>query len=230
MFDCVKRVPVFLPGWGQGKESMEGFRRYFPEVECVFLDLPGFGKIPLEKKMTTQDYVDYVHDTLKKQNVSPSVFIGHSFGGKVATYYALRYPVPLVLLAPSIVPPKKTLLYGVKKCLYPLFKEAKNLGYIEQMPFFLKGSLDYQNSSGFLRETFLSVVHDYHYQRIKEIKKEVVLIGFEKDKAVRPKRLLLAKKIAPSIERIIFPGDHFGYVQHLGEISNIIRRIGEMPL
>lgn len=92
------KVPILiLHGWAStmtGKRysdfvhilKKEGYTVYAP-------DLPGFGSEKLSKNpMVLDDYVSFVHSFLSKRKIGKVILIGHSFGGRIAAIFAVRYP------------------------------------------------------------------------------------------------------------------------------------------
>jgi len=75
------------------------------QVRCVALDLMGFGdsaKPQIRYDIATE--VQFVHEFVATQNLKNFYIMGHSFGGWVASAYALAYPhlvKGLVLAAPA---------------------------------------------------------------------------------------------------------------------------------
>lgn len=71
--------------------------------KVITFDMRGFGKssLPNGKYSHTED----LHELLKELKVENAKIVGHSFGGEVATEYALKYPNEvnsLVLISPSL--------------------------------------------------------------------------------------------------------------------------------
>ncbi|MDA0209976.1 alpha/beta hydrolase [Desertifilum tharense] len=76
-----------------------------PEFHCISLDLLGFGdsgKPDMRYDIAIE--VDFVQQVVKALNLQQFYIFGHSFGGWVASAYALKYPqavLGLVLAAPA---------------------------------------------------------------------------------------------------------------------------------
>ena len=110
-------VILFLHGWGQNKEMM------FPLIEelknkykCVILDLPGFGESVFLGEKTIEEYVVNLRMFLEKENLLPKYIVGHSFGGKLAALYYLKYKdvVNLTIISSPLLKPKRTMKYYLK--------------------------------------------------------------------------------------------------------------------
>src|SRR5918992_2883263 len=81
---------VVLHGWGGRIESMAPVISCLaPSFRVVAMDLPGFGESPVPRGVWgTPDYAAYVRDVLGDEGIEKAHFVGHSFGGKVASYLA----------------------------------------------------------------------------------------------------------------------------------------------
>src|SRR5690242_12906249 len=118
----MKQYPlVILHGWGLSAERfgplMEELKKQHMRVYAP--DFPGFGKAEMpDKPWHLADYVGFLHDYLRRQKLGKVVFIGHSFGGRVALRYQAVYPEEVAALvltgAPGFTPvPKKKLMLFV---------------------------------------------------------------------------------------------------------------------
>ena len=77
---------VILHGWGSNKEIMkQAFQNQFLNYRQTYLDLPGFGGSSNDMILTTEDYAYIVRLFIKAIGLKPTIIMGHSFGGKVAT-------------------------------------------------------------------------------------------------------------------------------------------------
>jgi len=78
---------LFVPGSGRGKQAWFYQARYFKGSEAIAL--PGH---PDGKPCSSVDeYVEWLHDYIRKQGYKDVVLVGHSLGGAVAQLYALKY-------------------------------------------------------------------------------------------------------------------------------------------
>jgi len=67
-------------------KKLRGFNILIP-------DLPGFGRGPKLKTYDLDSYVNWLHEFIKKQNLTrPPILLGHSFGSIVSAAYAKAYP------------------------------------------------------------------------------------------------------------------------------------------
>ena len=96
---------VLLHGWGQNIEMMQMLGEPFKkDYRIIAVDFPGFGLSEEPKEeMFVIDYVNLVHELLKKLKVKKTILVGHSFGGRVSVKYASMYDVEkVILLSPAL--------------------------------------------------------------------------------------------------------------------------------
>ncbi|OGK17850.1 hypothetical protein A3G67_02890 [Candidatus Roizmanbacteria bacterium RIFCSPLOWO2_12_FULL_40_12] len=97
---------LFIHGWGGSRESLRKLAESVSQkYKAVLIDLPGFGRSENpDPSWGIDEYTAIVARFLQKQRLSPVYVFGHSFGGTLALYLAVRYPKlvkKLVLCAPS---------------------------------------------------------------------------------------------------------------------------------
>ena len=106
-------ILLFLHGWGQNKEMMMPLAKQLEKkYTCIFIDMPGFGNSEFNNEKDIDEYVKTIHDFLcYKLYITPKYIVGHSFGGKVAIGYHLRYGVKgVVLIASPVLKPTSVIL------------------------------------------------------------------------------------------------------------------------
>lgn len=217
-------VVLLLHGWGQNKEMM------FPVVEnlkdkfmCVVMDLPGFGETPFDNSLNIEEYVDNLREFLINNNIAPKYIIGHSFGGKVAVHYYLKYKDidKLVIIASPLLKPKRGLKYYYKIYKYKLKKKFK----IKEEN---AGSSDYKNCKQDMRRFFVNVVNTHYNKDVKNINIPVLLIWGNKDKQVPLNKAKELNKKMKYNKLVVLEGDHFAYLENIEltklYICNFLRR------
>ncbi|NJP05106.1 MAG: alpha/beta fold hydrolase [Chloroflexaceae bacterium] len=101
------QVALLIHGWSS---SWYALSCLLPVVSrrfaCVAVDLPGYGNSPPSPKCVSMaDYADLLAKLIRTITDRPVVLIGHSMGGMISIYLALRHPVlveRLVLICPTI--------------------------------------------------------------------------------------------------------------------------------
>lgn len=210
-----KSVLLVLHGWGSNKEIMkQAFSKTLPEYKHIYLDMPGFGKSNNEMILTTEDYAHIVQLFLNALNVTPTIAMGHSFGGKVSTL--LNTPCLVLLSSAGILTVKP---WSVKVKI-ATFKLLKPLGMKKIRELFV--APDAQGMSHEMYETFKNVVdEDFEVSFAKSKSKALCFWG--KEDTATP--LYTGEKIADLIEDSTFyplDGDHFFFLQHKDFIAQTI--------
>lgn len=210
-------VILFLHGWGQNKEMM------FPLIDelknnyrCILIDLPGFGKSEFNGSKNLEEYTVYLRNFLECRNIIPRHIVGHSFGGKLALNYYLKYKDinSLTFIASPILRPKRGIKYYLKIYAYKLMKRLK-------INTCKKGSEDYRNCSKNMKSFFVNVVNRHFNKEIKNIKVPTLLLWGDKDEKVP---LNKAKKIRKKIkcgQLVVEKGGHFAYLENI-EFTRLI--------
>lgn len=213
-------VLLFVHGWGVDSSSLKPIVLSIKDTySYISFDLNGFGKSPLKRPFTLDDYCIEINEVMKKHNINKVYGISHSFGGKVLLRYCELFTIErMILISPSIYKPPFSFSRFFKIYGYKLFKKMK-----WKLPSSLKGSRDYKNTTGYLRETFLNVCSYYFSKkRLDSIDKKIFLVGFNQDKEVNKKSLIKVKKYLKNSELYLYDGDHFGYLNKGKEIRVII--------
>ena len=215
-----KKTILLLQGWGVDSSYMESLKDFLvDDFNVLLMDLKGFGKSKLEKVYSVSDYVEDIHEIVKKEKIEKLYIIGHSFGGKIGAFYSMKYKVEgELLISPSLVKPRFSFIKYIKVLLYKFCKKLKI-----KIPKFLKGSNDYLLTSGLLRLTFLNVVHTYlNKEDSNKIKIPIIIIGFKNDNEVKLYQLKKLNRWLSNSKLFIYPGNHFSYFQYFKEIRVLL--------
>ena len=219
-----KKTILLIHGWGVDSSYMESLKDFLiKDFNVLLIDLPGHGKSILEKEFTIEDYVENIHFIVEKENITNLYIIGHSFGGKIGGFYALKYRVEgEILISPSLIKPRVSIKKIIKVFLYKLLKKLHL-----PIPLFLKGSRDYKRTKGLVRKTFLNVVNSYLSKiELNKINTSIILIGFNNDKEVRIYQMKKLNKYLKNSKLFIYEGDHFSYFSYFKEIRVLLNLIG----
>ncbi len=204
---------LILHGWGSNKEIMkQAFGKEFKDYRQTYLDLPGFGGSNNDMILTTEDYAYIVKLFIKAVGLSPKVIMGHSFGGKVATYLD---PDCLVLLSSAGI---KTVKPWSIKIKIATFKLLKPLGFAKIRELFV--APDAKGMSHEMYETFKNVVDEDFELQFSGYKKEALLFWGKEDTATP---LYTGEKIATLMDNSqLYPldGDHFFFLKHAKFIAD----------
>ena len=139
---------IFLHGWGQNIAMMQPIAKPFIKKHNVLiLDLPGFGESDEPTEIwSIYDYTEMVGYFVKELKLINPIIIGHSFGGKIALTYAIKYePKKVVLLASPYKKKKKK--ESLKLKVLKSLKKVPGLNKLENVVKKHMGSTDYRNAN-----------------------------------------------------------------------------------
>ena len=171
----------FLHGWGR---SSQDFYLISQSYDYINFDLPGFGKSQEpETSMNPKEYAEYINQFIPN---SVETIVGHSFGGRVAVHLSgLRNFEKLILIGVPLI--KKQTPSG-KLSMLNFYKSLNRFGILSNDKIEKikkkKGSYDYRNSQGIMRENLVKAVNDDLSQELENIKSKVHLIWGSEDKEV----------------------------------------------
>ena len=216
---------IYLHGWGQNIQMMEPIAKPLEKTHrLIILDLPGFGiSDEPETAWELNDFVEMLHELLKKLKIEEPNLIGHSFGGKISLLYASKYKVnKLILLAsPYKVKIKKQSL-KVK-----LLKKAASIPGLSSIAEKMKkhiGSTDYKNASPIMREILVRHVNTDLTEAAKLIKCPTFIIWGTNDEAVPVEDAYELEKLIKDSGLSIYEGcTHYAYLERLGQTNAIIK-------
>lgn len=192
----MKKTILILHGWGVDSGKYLDLKQLLENLGfTVFVpDLPGFGKQKLLKNvMNVDDYVDFVKEYIKKNNLEHIIVIAHSFGARIAIKLIApaKHPVSRLILTgaagikPRLAFSKRTLQYFAislgELSNYPMFSFLKQK--IRKILYFIIGEWDYYNA-GDLRETFKKVIAEDLLSYLPKIDIPALLVWGENDKVI----------------------------------------------
>lgn len=207
---------LFLHGWGSNKELMvQAFCTTFKDYRHIYIDLPGFGNSSEPPKpIDSYAYAKVVEEFLQVLHVRPSIIMGHSFGGKVAS---LLNPKHLVLLSSAgIVLPKPLHVKGKIK----FFKFFKNLLPKNAYRFF--ASKDAQSMSEVMYSVFKKVVDEDFAPVFSDFQGKGLLFWGKEDKATPLISGEKIHKLMPKSSLHVLSGDHYFFFKNAKKVEKII--------
>lgn len=163
-----KSTLIFLHGWGGSITSWNENLPYFQNLgfECHAIKLPGFDLSEPSQTWGIPEYSDFVIENIADISKEPCVVIGHSFGGRIATYIASHRPElikKLILtdsaginLEPKLV--RKTLI-TVSRLFKLLEDKIPVLNKLRAKAVATIGSKDYKDANPKMREIMKKVVN-----------------------------------------------------------------------
>lgn len=206
---------VFLHGWGSNKAVMkQAFGSLLPSFRHIYIDMPGFGKSPMEQVLTTADYAAIMKLLLEELHIDNAILVGHSFGGKVAT---LMEPGRMVLLSSAGILVPKPFKVRLK---IRLFKAIKKIGLGRFYRLF--ATKDVEGMATNMYETLKNVVDENFAPRFAACRAKTLIFWGDADRATP---LSSGETIASLIqESRFFPleGDHYFFLPHAPFIAQTI--------
>jgi pimeloyl-ACP methyl ester carboxylesterase len=210
-------------GWGQSSAAFVPLAEALkPFASSTLIDFPGFGESALPPaSWGTAEYADAVAQWLSGQSQVLSVWIGHSFGGRVGIQLAARHPklfAGMVLIASAGLPRQRTLFQQIRFSLRKtFFKMAKR--FLREGPQLERlrqrmGSADYR-SAGALRPVFNRVVSEDLTGIARQVQCPTLLIYGKEDTETPPEMGQRLKGLIPGAELTLLDG--FGHLNILNE-------------
>ena len=199
---------LILHGWGQHSGLWDNLRKMYAADGFIVhaWDLPGFGNEPTKTNCTTiPDYSNWVEQKIKHEKIDKNLYIiGHSFGGRIASYLTSKNPTYLSGLilhgAPSLYRPSlKTRIKILLAKILKIFKIKKTA---------LKNQELLTADSGGLGKIFRNVVLFDQTLLLPNITTPTLLIWGEYDTAVP---VSIAKKMHQ-----IIPGSELFIIKNYG--------------
>ncbi len=213
-----KTALIFLHGWQQNGKSFLSLVPYlYKSYKIYLLDMPGFGKSPFNPDLkNSYDYADLIYFWIKRKRISKLVLVGHSFGGKVASLVASRYPSLL----------KSLILVSSSGILHPRFYYPF-LPLLKRVPFFcgfrdLLLSRDYKEA-GVILPVFKNIVKEDLRDDFAKIKTPTLILWGEDDKELPVQdAYVINSLIKGSCIKIIKGAGHFPFVDNPKRIASLI--------
>ncbi|TKX32446.1 alpha/beta fold hydrolase [Campylobacter aviculae] len=215
-----KTTLLILHGWGADKELMkQAFSKELHDFCHLYLDLPGFGKSSVAKALKSSDYVNIIKEFLKEKKIDIDIFLGHSFGGKIAALLALEFKnSKLILLSNSGILAPKSLKVRFKIILFKFFKK---IGLGKFYRYF--ASQDGANLSPLMYQTFKNVVDEDLSACFSKIKVKTRIFWGISDKATPLKSGEIMHYLIKNSEFYPLEGDHFFFLKHAAFIAEKIK-------
>lgn len=216
---------VFLHGWGQDWQSWYPIIQALSEkYRLILVDLPGFGKSQSSQihNWVLADYARWLDEFCKLVvDKKKYTVVGHSFGGKVAAYWAgSTQPAnlcQLILVAASGFPDEMTtqtkLGHGVVKIIPEPIKQAMPHRFKTKVLGWLGLSTDHLNSTPTQRQVLRKTLHVDVSAQLRQIKNPTTLIWGRDDEITPLREANRYQQLLPSAEmKIINQAGHFVFV------------------
>lgn len=228
-------VILILHGWGVSSDSwvraIESLSRIGYQVICP--DLPGFGKsdTPLQS-WSVDNYMEWLMGFVNALKLDNFILLGHSFGGRVAVKFSVKYGDKLkclILCDPAGIRPKldtkSTALYKMVQVGNSVFAFGfllKIKDVLRNILYFFIKNRDYVKAKGVMKATMTKVVNEDLISYLPKIKNKTLLVWGKKDKSVPIEYAYQFKDKIKDSKLVIIPGvghsPHFRASERLTEI------------
>ncbi len=189
------RTVLILHGWGSSAQNWQEIKQKLESDDFRVLapDLPGFGKSsPPKYAWSVDDYVDWLNGFCEKQNISQFFLFGHSFGGRIAIKFAVKYPEKLkgLILTSAAGIKNKSISVELTKKGVKLFPKGVRR---------LLGKFFYRSKGiGIMKEVFKKVVDEDLTPYLAQIKTPCLILWGRKDKLTPLSHGYLMKEKIPN--------------------------------
>jgi pimeloyl-ACP methyl ester carboxylesterase len=214
-----KQIIVFLHGWGSNKEIMkQAFNNQLKNFKHIYIDMPGFGKSTSDYILTTKDYANIVEIFLTKLNINQDEIsiVGHSFGGKVATYLK---PKTLILLSSAGILETKSMKTLLTIRMAKIFNKF-GIGKINK----ILRSKDVDQMSQNMYETFKNVVDEDFSEQFSAYSKNTLIFWGEEDTSTSLESGKIIHKLIENSFFKSYDGDHYFFLKNSDDICDIITK------
>ena len=209
---------VILHGWGLSADKFQPLASVLRDkgYKVHSIDLPGFGltQIPV-KPFTMGDYVEFVENYLKVNNIVKPIIIGHSFGGRVALSVAHAYPDKVHSLILTGTPGFRTasllklivgkVLARAGNTFFSLPPFAISRFLVRDVFYRALGVRDYVKAKGVMKDTFKLIVDYNLVPAMKELSVPVLLIWGQVDGMVPVRIAQRMQKTMKNAKLVIIP-------------------------
>jgi pimeloyl-ACP methyl ester carboxylesterase len=232
---------LILHGWGGSSDSWLEVQNDLVSrgYSVVCPDLPGFGKSDgPPKPWAVDDYVEWTRGFISYMNSRqefPEFFslLGHSFGGRIAIKFSVRYPEKIKKLVlcdaagikfePDIK--TKTVLAAAKigKALFSLRIFAIIREWARDLFYLVLRNKDYVKARGVMRETMKLVLNEDLLPELPKISLRTLIVWGDEDELVPLKCAQVFKEKIAGSEFVVLEGvGHSPHLEKPLELAKII--------
>ena len=231
------KAVLILPGWGITVNTYMSLINSISTYSTVYcLDMPGFGDSQEPNTSWNLDnYVTFVIDFLKDQNIIEVDLIGHSNGGriiiKLMSQKNVKFKVnKIILIGSAGIVHKKTLSQKLKIKTFKICKKFLELKPIKAtFPNLISklknsfGSEDYRNASPVMKQTLVQLINEDLRDLLPNISIPTLLIWGVNDTATPISDGEIMEKLIPDAGLIKVENcSHYVFLERPGYVNKII--------
>ena len=232
------KTVLLLPGWGT---TMDVYRNMINGVSqyanIIAFDMPGYGKsgVP-EEAWDSNQWVDFVCEFIKAQNIKDLDLIGHSNGGRIIIKMMSRNNLDfkvgkIILIGSAGIVHKKSLKIRLKVKKYKIGKRILNLKLVRKLfPGALEkfqknaGSEDYKNAPPVLKQSMVKLLNEDMRDLLPNINVPTLLLWGENDTATPIEDAEIMEKMIPDAGLVKVKGcSHYVFLEQPEYINRIIK-------
>ena len=231
------KTVLIIPGWGTTINTYMTLINSISEYSCVYcLDMPGFGKSQEpDNSWDLDNYVSFIIEFIKSQNIKELDLIGHSNGGRIIIKLMSSKKIDfkvnkIILIGSAGIVHKKTLLQKFKIKVFKFCKKVLEFKPIKSLfpNLLLKlknsfGSEDYRNASPVMKGTLVKLVNEDIRDFLPNIKVPTLLIWGELDTATPVSDGEIMEKLIPDAGLIkVKDCTHYVFLEKPSYVNKII--------
>ncbi len=215
---------VFLHGWGCDGDIFLPIVAQLSDFSCYVPDFNGFGRssMPPDSGWTVEDYADRLYRFFVENKLFDTTIVAHSFGCRVATVFAVKYPTlvkKLLLVAPAGVRQFNLLRWLRVRC----YKVAKKLCGGRNSSSCSFASSDYRACQPCLKNTFVKVINQDLRNYAKLIAVPTLIVCGRDDKETPLKHAKLLNKCISNSILTEIDGGHFAFFANPNAFASTVR-------
>lgn len=231
------KTVLILPGWGTTVNTYMPIINSMSTYSTVYcLDMPGFGESEEPNTSWNLDnYVTFIVNFIKNQNIKEVDLIGHSNGGriiiKLMSQKNLNFKVnKIILIGSAGIVHKKTLSQNLKIKIFKFCKKILELKPIKAIcPNLISkfknsfGSEDYRNASPVMKQTLVQLIDQDLRELLPNISVPTLLIWGVNDTATPISDGEIMKKLIPDAGLIKVENcSHYVFLERPAYVNKII--------
>jgi len=233
---------LILHGWGSNISRWTTVMDQLAEkgYRCLALDLPGFGQSDEpETVWDSETYTAFILKWMEAMAIGKVLLLGHSFGGKIATFIAYHQPekVEALILVSSVgVPKKKALTKKLLEAAAPLTQATLSVPplqrfqpLVQKIAYRIIGSHDYHKASPMMKKIMIKVLPEDLTPIFAKIQVPTILLWGDHDTATPLQEGQVIQQLIPHSQLKVLNGSHtFPYDQAEIFVETLVKTLKQV--